>query len=111
MVVPNHFEFGLPEKYKNSIGKPQKPFLDIIKTKLDSGVVFVDIYDKLKEHYDNGEYLYFRTDHHWTALGAYRAYEKFCETAGIVPLTLESYEKRTSTGFLGTLYNLSLIHI
>ena len=108
MVVPNHFEFGLPEKYKNSIGRPQKPFLDIIKTNLDNRVIFVDIYDKIKEHYDQGEYLYFRTDHHWTALGAYRAYEKFCEDAGIIPLTLESYEKRTSTGFLGTLYNSSL---
>ncbi len=108
MIVPNHFEFGLPEKYKSKIGKPQKPFIDLVKDKLDTSVVFVDIYDKLKEHYDAGEYLYFRTDHHWTALGAYRAYEKFCESAGIVPLTLDSYEKRTSTGFLGTLYNSSM---
>ena len=108
MIVPNHFEFGLPEKYKSKIGKPQKPFIDLVKDKLDSSVVFVDIFDKLKEHYDLGEYLYFRTDHHWTALGAYRAYEKFCESAGIIPLTLDSYEKRTSTGFLGTLYNSSM---
>lgn len=108
MIVPNHFEFGLPEKYKSKIGKPQKPFIDLVKDKLDTSVVFVDIYDKLKEHYDLGEYLYFRTDHHWTALGAYRAYEKFCESAGIIPLTLDSYEKRTSTGFLGTLYNSSM---
>lgn len=108
IVVPNHFEFGLPEKYKNNIGRPQKPFLDIVKTNLDSHVVFVDIYDKIKEHYEDGEYLYFRTDHHWTALGAYIAYEEFCKTAGIIPLTLESYEKKTSAGFLGTLYNSSL---
>ena len=24
------------------------------------------------------EYLYFKTDHHWTPNGAYRAYEQFC---------------------------------
>ena len=62
----------------------------------------------MKEHYEKGEYLYFRTDHHWTALGAYRAYEVFCKSASLKPVSLDTYEKRTSTGFLGTLYNSSL---
>lgn len=108
MIVPNHFEFGLPSKYKGKIGKDEKPFLDLVKEHLHSSIVFVDIYSTLKQHYHQGEYLYFRTDHHWTGLGAYRAYEKFCETAGLMPVSLDSYEKRTSTGFLGTLYNSSL---
>lgn len=108
MIVPNHFEYGLPEKYKDKIGRPQKPFIDLVKDNLNDSVVFVDIYNTLKEHYDNGEYLYFRTDHHWTGLGAYRAYEKFCENAALTPIPLESYEKRTSTGFLGTLYSSSM---
>lgn len=108
MIVPNHFEFGLPSKYKGKIGRDEKPFLDLVKDNLNSSVVFVDIYDTLKQHYNKGEYLYFRTDHHWTGLGAYRAYEKFCEYAGLSPVSLDSYEKRTSTGFLGTLYNSSL---
>lgn len=82
--------------------------MDLVKDNLNSSVVFVDIYDTLKQHYNKGEYLYFRTDHHWTGLGAYRAYEKFCEYAGLSPVSLDSYEKRTSTGFLGTLYNSSL---
>lgn len=108
MIVPNHFEYGLPSKYKGKIGKDEKPFLDLVKENLNGKIVFVDIYDTLKTHYNKGEYLYFRTDHHWTGLGAYRAYEKFCETADLTAVPLDSYEKRTSTGFLGTLYNSSL---
>lgn len=108
MIVPNHFEFGLPSKYKGKIGKDEKPFLDLVKENLNGKIVFVDIYDTLKTHYNKGEYLYFRTDHHWTGLGAYRAYEKFCESAGLAAVPLDFYEKRTSTGFLGTLYNSSL---
>lgn len=108
LIVPNHFEYGLPEKYKGKIGRAQKPFIDLVKNNLDESVVFVDIYDTMKKHYENGEYLYFRTDHHWTGLGAYRAYEKFCEYASLTAVSLESFEKRTSENFLGTLYNSSM---
>ena len=45
MIVPNHFEFGLPSKYKGKIGRDEKPFLDLVKDNLSSSVVCVDIYD------------------------------------------------------------------
>lgn len=105
LIVPNHFEFGLSESQKKGIGKHEKPYIERIRDKLDTDIVFVDIYETMQKHYNKGEYLYFRTDHHWTGLGAYRAYEKFCEYAGFTPISLDNYEKRTSTGFLGTLYN------
>lgn len=108
LIIPNHFEFGLPEKYKGKVGRAQRPFMDIVKENLNDSVIFVDIYDTMKEHYEKGEYLYFRSDHHWTGLGAYRAYEKFCESAGFTPVPLENYETRRTTGFLGTLYSSSL---
>ncbi len=31
------------------------------------------------------EYIYYRTDHHWTSLGAYYAYRQLCETLGLTP--------------------------
>lgn len=108
LIIPNHFEYGMPEKYRGTVGREQKPFIDIVRDNLNPNVIFVDIHSYLKEHYENGEYLYFRTDHHWTGLGAYRAYEKFCEYANIKPLPLESYEKRVTEGFLGTLYSGSM---
>ncbi len=105
LVVPTHIEFGLPEKYKNEVGKPQKPFIDEIYSSLDSSVITVDAYSKIQEAYKNNEYLYFRSDHHWTALGAYRAYQAFAESALFTPTPLTSFEQRKVDEFLGTFYS------
>ncbi len=51
------------------------------------------------------EYIYFRTDHHWTMLGAYYAYEAWARERGLVPLEKEELEYRVLRGeFLGTHY-------
>ncbi len=63
---------------------------------------FVDCRDVLKEHSD--EYIYYRTDHHWTTLGAYYAYTELCASLGIEPYDYEYFDKRVlSDKFLGTL--------
>ena len=62
----------------------------------------VCIYDTLRAH--NTEYLYYRTDHHWTALGAYYAYTEFCKAAGFEPVPLSAYTEVTMDPFLGTYY-------
>ena len=62
----------------------------------------VSIFDTLREHRD--EYLYFRTDHHWTALAAYYTYTEWAEVKGITPNDINDYETVTFDGFLGTLY-------
>ncbi|MDO7206013.1 DHHW family protein [Paraclostridium bifermentans] len=74
MVVPTHVEFGLPEKYKD-MSKSEKDSIDSIYKNMDKDVKTVDAYDNLKKHKD--EYIYFNTDHHWTSLGAYYAYQSF----------------------------------
>ena len=63
----------------------------------------VDAYKALGAHKD--EYLYFRTDHHWTALGAYYAYTAFCADAGLDAHPISFYEMLEFEGFLGTLYS------
>lgn len=62
----------------------------------------VPIYDALRTH--NTEYLYYRTDHHWTALGAYYAYVEFCKAAGFEPVPLSAYTEETMDPFLGSFY-------
>lgn len=101
MVVPTHVEFGLPEKYKD-MSKPQKPIIDNIYKGLDNDIKKVDAYSNLEKHKD--EYIYFNTDHHWTPLGAYYAYEAFAKEAGFKPEPLDKYKKYTKEDFLGTLY-------
>lgn len=104
-VIPSHFEFGLPSKYHDTVGKRQKPFIDEIYSNLDSGISAVDAYSEIQRHYNKGEYLYFRSDHHWTALGAYYAYKKFALSAGFEPIPIENYEKGRIEKFLGTFYS------
>ena len=48
--------------------------------------------------------MYFRTDHHWTALAAYYTYTQWADVKGITANDLSSYETVTFDGFLGTLY-------
>ncbi len=67
-----------------------------------SSVKTVDALRYMQSH--ASEYLYFRTDHHWTARGAYYAYVAFCQSKNISPTPLSSYERLQFDGFLGTLY-------
>ena len=51
------------------------------------------------------EYLYYRTDHHWTMLGAYYAYEAWAKGRGYEPVPLKDMERQTlKDDFLGTHY-------
>jgi hypothetical protein len=64
----------------------------------------ISVYDSLYEEKEN--YIYYRTDHHWTSLGAYIAYEKYCDTLGMQPYELGDFNiKRVSEDFKGTLYS------
>lgn len=64
---------------------------------------FVDVRKVLDEH--KNEYIYYRTDHHWTSLGAYYAYTELCKSLGITPLTIgdQLVKETLSDQFLGTL--------
>lgn len=100
MVIPTHSEFGLPEKYlADSVN--QKSNLNALKSAYTEDVKYIDIYDTLESH--KGEYIYFGTDHNWTASGAYYAYQKFCETAKTDAVDIKSLAKGTINDFEGSL--------
>lgn len=64
-------------------------------------VEMVDAAAKLLEH--KREELYYRTDHHWTGLGAYYGYLALCESQG---WSKPSYQSKVVTdAFYGTLYS------
>ena len=65
-------------------------------------IITVDTVSALLEH--NDEYLFFRTDHHWTALGAYYAYEALCETLGYEAAPLDSFREWDQGDFKGSIY-------
>ncbi|MCD7839002.1 MAG: hypothetical protein LUG46_00080 [Erysipelotrichaceae bacterium] len=109
MLVPTSIGINLSDSIQQELNSAnQKEATEYIYTGIENTndkVNIIDIYDTLKRH--NSEYLYFRTDHHWTALGAYYAYEEFCEVKGITPTPLEDYETIEFSDFLGSLYSSS----
>jgi hypothetical protein len=62
----------------------------------------VNVLENLQKH--NNEYITFRSDPHWTALGAYYAYEEWCKYAGKEPVPLSEYKEYAWENFLGTFY-------
>lgn len=64
----------------------------------------IRVTDTLMEH--NGEYIYYRTDHHWTSLGAYYGYTAIASQMGLTPSPLTDYEVTTvSDEFRGTFFS------
>ena len=105
-AIPNPTSTGitLPDDLMGSINSEnQKTALDNVAALMGSGVKVVPLYDILMQH--RTEYIYFRTDHHWTALGAYYAYCSFCDVKGIEPHALTDYREAVYPGFLGSFYN------
>lgn len=106
IVVPNSFGVNLDEDIqKNMNTSNQGEAINYIYKKLNKSIKTVETYNQLRNH--NSEYLYFKTDHHWTALGAYYVYRSFCETKGIHPHELGDYKKKKFPDFLGSFYAYS----
>lgn len=102
MVVPTSVEFYLPKKY-SKYSNSEKREIEFIYSKLTDGVIPVDAYSVLEAHKD--EYIYFRTDHHWSDLGAYYAYTAFCNAIGQTPPPLSDYTVKTKEElFVGSLF-------
>lgn len=79
----------------------QDEMLDFLHGNMSENVVTVDTYTALVAH--NSEYLYFRTDHHWTALGAYYSYAAICDALDMEAAPLDSFELVDNGEFRGSL--------
>lgn len=90
------------ELYGKSVFSDQKAAEDAIIGFMNDTVISVPLNKAMMAH--RGEYIYFRTDHHWTATGAYYAYAEFCKLSGKTANPLEGYETVEFPGFLGTFY-------
>lgn len=75
-----------------------------LKPLVRSNVKVHSLVDLLLPHILNGEYIYYRTDHHWTALGAYYAANELIGGEGYPLVPLDAYEKASIENFLGSVY-------
>ncbi len=103
ILVPNNSGALLPgEELKSLGGSDQEQAIDYYYAMYDDGVTPVETFRTLREH--NNEYLYFRTDHHWTQLAAWYVYRNFCEAKNIQPHQLSEFKRMTFAPFLGSAY-------
>lgn len=101
LLTPKCCAYHAPADQEN----PHTAIASFIKSTydmMDSAVTTVDCMGLMDQH--AGEYLFYRTDHHWTSLGAYYAAAAYCQANGLTPWTLDSYETVIRTGYIGSLY-------
>lgn len=78
--------------------------VDKLRDKLDEPGILLDTKQILQAHQD--EYIYFRTDHHWTVLGAYYAYCAWADMTGHQADAMDDFDRETVfEDFYGTTYN------
>lgn len=103
MLVPTADNILTDKLPANAAYFDQTAFLERVKKEIGEDN-YVDVYSALKEH--AGEDIYYRTDHHWTSLGAYYGYHAWVKATGRLPYHYATDKMQTVTEeFLGTLYS------
>lgn len=97
------FDATIPQ-YVGTIS--EKFFIDNTYGKLQ-GIMPIDCRSALAVNSD--EYIYYRTDHHWTSLGAFYAYQSAADILGYSAYQLNSFNiEAASDDFRGSLYSRTL---
>lgn len=89
----------------NFYNQSQSAFVSTVGSKLNEKITNINIVSELEHRYDDGEYVFFRTDHNWTSSGAYTAYRQFCKAALLSAYPIESFVEKEAGEFLGSFYN------
>ncbi|MFZ2537656.1 MAG: DHHW family protein [Oscillospiraceae bacterium] len=87
----------------------QKAFIEKVFSQLEGQVTPVPLYDTLRAHKD--EYIYYRTDHHWTTHGAFLAYQQLSSTMKLPTSEVVDFSTNIiSDDFIGTLSSKSGVY-
>lgn len=101
MIVPTSAivnESALP---KNAPHTTMDPLFDAMNLQFNGAAKIIDVRKEMADH--QKEDLYYKTDHHWTSLGAYYAFSQFA-LANNITTSLEQFDKMpVSQNFQGTL--------
>lgn len=104
-IVPNSYTL-LGDKLPYGLHQlDQEAYIRELYGRIDEPQIQVlDLLPALREHRD--EYIYYRTDHHWTTTGAYYAYCAYARSRGFTPVRLEDVPGQTEVdGFYGTYFS------
>lgn len=102
MIVPTSIDVMLEPDMRPANSSDQSKAIAYMVGSLSEKIHPVEVRDTLLAH--RSEYLYFHTDHHWTARGAYYAFAEFARLKGKTALPLSAFEEKAFHGFLGSFY-------
>jgi len=103
MLVPTALTIYKDKLPKYADEGNQLEVIEDVKSKLSSDIRFIDVYDTLMEGAKNGA-VFYKTDHHWTTLGAYYSFCKYCEDLGLSEHLIDEYTlTEVSKDFYGTI--------
>ena len=103
MIVPTSIDITMPDSERQKVNSSnQADAIRYFNRCMSEQVHSVNVYNALRNH--RTEYIYFRTDHHWTALGAFYAYEQLCNAMHMQPHKLSDFREHSFDGFLGSFY-------
>ncbi|MGE7624057.1 DHHW family protein [Viridibacillus sp. NPDC096237] len=104
MLVPTAISI-LENKLPNYVSRGDElTYINKVKKSLDKDINFINIYPVLSSKKD--EYIYYKTDHHWTTKGAYYAYQELSKNMKFTSTKNESFNiKKITNSFYGSLYS------
>ena len=104
VVTPTSSHFYLPPAARARTTSEARN-LEAMKAALNPEVRFAEVIPVMQNH--TSEPMFFKSDHHWTGLGAYYAYRAWANVMGITPLELSGFDKRTVPGVAGSFWSLT----
>ncbi len=104
MIIPTSTDITLDDNIRKNVNSSkQSEAINYMYSVMSPNVAKIKLYEPLRARRD--EYIYFRTDHHWTALGAYYAYLEYAAAADITAAQLTDFEEKQFDNFVGAFYN------
>ena len=89
MLVPTATKVLEDKLPKDAPVDDEEEYIEDIRSGLSEKIKFVTPINELKKHKD--QYLYYRTDHHWTTKAAYIAYLELCKALELEPKGEEDF--------------------
>lgn len=104
MIVPTSSQIYIDRLPDYSPDPGQRRMINYVYSALSEDIRTVDVYDRLYRARE--DYIYYRTDHHWTTAGAYIAYCEFARAIGYDPVALDRIDiEHARHDFLGSYYS------
>ncbi len=103
-LIPSSAAVWAERLPKNADTADQEALIRRIYEGVDTGTA--NVLEELRAHAE--EPVYYRTDHHWTTLGAYYGYKATAAALGLTPAPRDAFTPETVSGsFYGTVYSSS----